>query len=165
VNPDPGALAVMINKGSADGIFQGQPVVDSGGLVGQITQPGLFHSKVSLITQEDQAVPTQVARSGLRAVVYGGGPGRPLRVLYLDRNADVRAGDLLVTSGLGGRYPPGYPVARITAVERNLAEAFMTIAAEPASHLGRDREVLLLWLPAKEATVPEAQLETEDDDD
>lgn len=169
VNPDPGALAVMINKGSADGIFQGQPVVDSGGLVGQITQPGLFHSKVSLITQEDQAVPTQVARSGLRAVVYGGGFGRPLRVLYLDRNADVRAGDLLVTSGLGGRYPPGYPVARITAVERNLAEAFMTIAAEPASHLGRDREVLLLWLPAKEAAVPDekldAQLETEDDDD
>ena len=165
INPDHAALAVMINKGSADGIFQGQPVVDSGGLVGQVTKPSLFFSKVSLITQEDQAVPTQVARSGLRTVVYGSGSGRLLRVPYLDRNADVRAGDLLVTSGLGGRYPPGYPVARITAVERNLAEAFMKITAEAASHLGRDREVLLLWLPTKETPALQDPMETEEDDD
>jgi len=166
VNPDPGALAVLIDKGSADGIFRGQPVVDSGGLVGQVTKPGLFRSKVSLITQEDQAVPAQVARSGLRTVVYGGGPNRPLRVLYLDRNADIRTGDLLVTSGLGGRYPPGYPVARITAVERNLAESFMKIGAEPASHLGRDREVLLLWLPDAGASLSgEGEIEAKVADD
>jgi rod shape-determining protein MreC len=165
VNPDPGTLTVLIDKGSADGVFQGQPVVDSGGLIGQVTKPGLFRSKVSLITQEDQAVPAQVARSGLRTVTYGGGLNRPLRVLYLDRNADIRAGDLLVTSGLGGRYPPGYPVALITGVERNLAEAFMTIAAEPASHLGRDREVLLLWLPEEGTSLHEEEVETEADDD
>ena len=165
VNPDPGALTVLIDKGSADGVFQGQPVVDAGGLIGQVTKPGLFRSKVSLITQEDQAVPAQVARSGLRTVTYGGGPNRPLRVLYLDRNADIRAGDLLVTSGLGGRYPPGYPVARITGVERNLAEAFMTIAAEPASHLGHDREVLLLWLPGEDRSSHEEEIETQVDDD
>ena len=165
VNPDPGTLTVLIDKGSADGVFQGQPVVDSGGLIGQVTKPGLFRSKVSLITQEDQAVPAQVARSGLRTVTYGGGPNRSLRVLYLDRNADIRAGDLLVTSGLGGRYPPGYPVALITGVERNLAEAFMTIAAEPASHLGRDREVLLLWLPEEGTSLHEEEVETEADDD
>jgi rod shape-determining protein MreC len=165
VNPDPGTLTVLIDKGSADGVFQGQPVVDSGGLIGQVTKPGLFRSKVSLITQEDQAVPAQVARSGLRTVTYGGGSNRPLRVLYLDRNADIRAGDLLVTSGLGGRYPPGYPVALITGVERNLAEAFMTIAAEPASHLGRDREVLLLWLSEEGTSLHEEEVETEADDD
>ena len=106
-----------------------------------------------------------MARSGLRTVTYGGGPNRPLRVLYLDRNADIRAGDLLVTSGLGGRYPPGYPVALITGVERNLAEAFMTIAAEPTSHLGRDREVLLLWLSEEGTSLHEEEVETEADDD
>jgi len=165
VNPDPGTLTVLIDKGSADGVFQGQPVVDSGGLIGQVTKPGLFRSKVSLITQEDQAVPAQVARSGLRTVTYGGGLNRPLRVLYLDRNADIRTGDLLLTSGLGGRYPPGYPVARITGVERNLTEAFMTIAAEPVSHLGRDREVLLLWLPKEGTSLREEEVPTEADDD
>ena len=70
-----------------------------------------------------------------------------------------------MTSGLGGRYPPGYPVARITAVERNLAEAFMKITAEAASHLGRDREVLLLWLPEKEVNALQDPMETEEDDD
>jgi len=147
VNPDPRSQTVLVNKGSADGVFEGQPVVDAGGIVGQVTRPGVFRSTVSLLTRENQAVPAQVARSGLRTVIYGGGRNRPLRVLYLDRNADIRTGDLLMTSGLAGRYPAGYPVARITVVERNLAESFMNIAAEPTSHLGREREVLLLWLP------------------
>lgn len=149
VNLERGSESVLVDKGSADGISVGQSVIDAGGIVGQITKVSLFTSKVSLISQEDQAVPTQVARSGIRAVVYGGGANRPLRVMYLDRNADIRPDDVLVTSGLGGRYPPGYPVAKVSAVQRNISESFMTIAAEPLSRLGNDREVLILW-PVKQ---------------
>ena len=146
VNPDPRKQRILINKGSADGIYEGQPVVDSKGVIGQVTNRGLFRSTVSLLTENNQAVPVQIVRNGLRAVVYGGGHNRPLRVLYLDRNADVQTGDLLVASGLGGRYPVGYPVAKVTAVESNLAEPFMSISAEAESLLGSLRDVLVLWL-------------------
>lgn len=145
VNPYPGSQSIFIDKGTADGIFVGQPVIDAGGVVGQVTRASLFTSKVSLITQEDQAVPVQVARSGVRAVVYGGGRNRSLRVMYLDRNVDIRPDDVLVSSGLGGRYPPGYPVAVVTGVERNISESFMKIEAAPVSRLDNDREVLILW--------------------
>ena len=94
-------------------------------------------------------------------MIYGGGRNRPLRVLYLDRNSDIRTGDLLLTSGLAGRYPAGYPVARVTAVERNLSESFMSVAAEPTSHLGSEREVLLLWLPALDEPVASDLLDSE----
>ena len=161
VNPDPKGQAVLINKGTADGVFQGQPVVDAGGIVGQVTRPGMFRSTVSLVTRENQGIPVQAARSSLRAVIYGGGRNRPLRVLYLDRNSDIRTGDLLVTSGLAGRYPAGYPVALVTAVERNLSESFMNVAAEPTSHLGSEREVLLLWLPALDEPVASDLLDSE----
>lgn len=145
VNLERGSESVLVDKGSADGISIGQAVIDAGGVVGQITKVSLFTSKVSLISQEDQAVPVQVARSGIRAVVYGGGANRPLRVMYLDRNADIRPDDVLITSGLGGRYPPGYPFAQVSSVQRNVSESFMTISATPLSRLGNDREVLILW--------------------
>ena len=131
--------------GNADDVYIGQPVIDAGGIVGQVTKSSLFTSKISLITEESQAVPVQVVRSGVRAILYGGGKNRTLRVMYLDRNVDIQPDDVLVSSGLGEIYPPGYPVAVVTAVERNIAESFMNIEARPMSHLGRDREVLLLW--------------------
>ncbi len=146
VDLDPRAQDILIDKGSADGVFDGQPVVDGGGIVGQVTAAGLFRSAVRPVTDLAQAVPVQVLRNGLRAVVYGGGRGQLLRVLYLDRNADIRVGDLLASSGLGGRYPVGYPVAQVKTVERNLSESFMTVRAKPASQLGSEREVALLWL-------------------
>lgn len=145
VNPELGSLTVLVNKGSADDVYIGQPVIDAGGIVGQVTKSSLFTSKISLITEESQAVPVQVVRSGVRAILYGGGKNRTLRVMYLDRNVDIQPDDVLVSSGLGEIYPPGYPVAVVTAVERNIAESFMNIEARPMSHLGRDREVLLLW--------------------
>ena len=146
VDPDPRNQYILINKGSAGDVFEGQPVIDSKGVLGQVTNNGLFRSTVSLITEVNQAVPVQIVRNGLRAVIYGGGFSRPLRVLYLDRNADVQIGDLLVASGLGGRYPVGYPVAKVISIESNVAEPFMSILAEPTSFQGSQRDVLLLWL-------------------
>ena len=140
-----GRQQILINKGTNSGVFVGQPVLDASAVMGQVIHTNPFSSTVLLITDADHALPVQLNRNGLRSIAVGTGPGRELDLLHIPKNADIRVGDLLATSGLGGRFPPGYPVARVTAVGQVPDNPFTTVKAEPSAQLDRSREVLLVW--------------------
>jgi rod shape-determining protein MreC len=136
---------VLINKGSSSGVFIGQPVLDANAVMGQVIGTSAFSSTVLLVTDAEHALPVQVNRNGLRSIAAGTGLGQELDLLHIPKNADIRVGDLLVTSGLGGRFPPGYPVARVTRVGHEPDNPFTAVKAEPTARLDRSREVLLVW--------------------
>jgi rod shape-determining protein MreC len=136
---------VVINKGSSSGVFEGQPVLDANAVVGQVVRVTPGSATVLLITDAAHALPVQVNRNGLRTVAEGTGLINVLQLPHLPNNADVREGDLLVTSGLGGHFPPGYPVARVSEVRREPGKPFATVIATPTAHLERVHEVLLVW--------------------
>ncbi len=165
VELDPYSQKVVINKGSRSGVFAGQPVLDAHAVMGQVVHTSSVNSTVLLITDASHALPVQVLRNGLRTVVVGTGEINNLSLPFLPRNADIRKGDLLMTSGLGGKFPPGYPVARITKVTLEAGQHFATIEAEPLAHLDRSREVLLVWQIASPATVDSPITATENDED
>ncbi len=145
VDMDPFARRIVLNKGTRDGVFPGQSLIDSNGVMGQVVQAGPFSSNALLITDPSHALPVQVHRSGYRAVAVGIGPQNLLELLHIPNNADLRVGDLLVTSGLGGRFPSGYPVGHIISVERDRGRPFASVKVEPTARLERNREVLLVW--------------------
>ena len=147
---------VRINKGASDGVFEGQPVIDAFGVVGQVMRLDLFSSQVILITDAEHATPVQVNRNGIRSIAMGMGKLGSLSLPFMTAESDIRVGDLLVSSGLDGIFPAGYPVATITKVERNPTDTFATVEAKPLALLDRDREVLLLWpdVPERRATSP-----------
>ncbi len=136
---------VIINKGSEDGVFVGQPVLDATGLMGQVIQIDTYTSRVLLIADANHAVPVEVNRNGLRGVVSGTGDLSQLELIYVPDTADIQVGDLLVTSGLGGRFPQGYPVAVVDSVEHDPGEPFAIIKAKPSAHLNRSKHVLLVF--------------------
>jgi rod shape-determining protein MreC len=145
VDLDPYKQQVIINKGAVSGAFVGQPVLDAHAVMGQVTSVSPLTSTVLLITDTSHALPVQVLRNGLRTIALGTGRIDALKLPYLPTNSDVREGDLLVTSGLGGKFPPGYPVATVTRVDRSPEAPFALVIAEPRAHLDRSREVLLVW--------------------
>jgi len=145
VDLDPYRQQVMIDRGAASGVFVGQPVLDADAVMGQVTRVDPFSATVLLITDAGHGLPVQINRNGLRAVARGTGFINRLELSHLPKNADVRAGDLVVTSGLGGRFPPGYPVARVAEVRQESSELFATVIAKPSARLDRSREVLLVW--------------------
>lgn len=153
VDLDPYKQQVVINKGAASGTFEGQAVLDANAVMGQIIQTTPFSSTVLLITDASHAVPVQVLRNGLRTIAIGSGRINELALPYLPTNSDIRVGDSLVTSGLGGKFPAGYPVATVTHVNRSPDNAFSEIKAEPTAHLDRSREVLLVWPVGREITL------------
>ena len=142
---------VLTDKGARDGLFVGQAVLDSGGVFGQVTRVGALNSEVILISDSTHAIPVQINRNGLRTIAVGTGDSAQLRLPYLSTSADVVKGDLLVTSGLGGGFPPGYPVGTITEVKRDPAQSLADVTAKPAAALDRARELLFVWV--KEASV------------
>ena len=144
VDMHPFSRRIAINKGTRDGIVAGQPIVDANGVMGQVVHAGAYSSVALLITDPSHALPVQNNRTGLRSVAYG--TGSPvLHLGYIPNSVDVRPGDLLVTSGLGGRFPSGYPVGRVTAVERESGQAFSKVSVAPTASLARNREVLVVW--------------------
>lgn len=145
VDLDPYKHRVVIDKGADDGVCAGQPLLDADGVMGQTTHVGPLSATAMLITDVSQAIPVQINRNGLRAIAVGTGAMDRLQLLHLPNNADIRVGDLLVTSGLGGRFPPGYPVARVSAVRHDPGRPFATVTAIPTAHLDRSREVMLVW--------------------
>jgi rod shape-determining protein MreC len=145
VDLTPSRQQVMLNKGTNSGVFVGQPVLDANAVMGQVIRANPFSSVVLLITDSEHALPVAVNRNGLRTIAAGTGLGQELALLYIPKNADVREGDLLVTSGMGERFPPGYPVGRVTLVRQDADNPFMTVLAEPNARLDRSREVLLVW--------------------
>ncbi len=159
VDLDPFRHLVTINKGTQDGVYVSQPVLDAEGVMGQVIRTTYNTNTTMLITDPAHAVPAEVNRSGLRVIVLGTGESHRLEIPHIPANADIEKGDLLITSGLGGQFPPGYPVANVTSVARDPAEPFLVITAEPAARLERTREALLIWAgdhrPPTEAGDPE----------
>jgi rod shape-determining protein MreC len=144
VDLDPTIHIIQINKGRRDRVFVGQPVLDANGITGQVDRLGPYSATVRLITDPSHALPVQVNRNGLRTIAIGTGDLKQLDIVNLPTNADIEVGDLLVTSGLGGRFPPGYPVARVTRVEIDPGQPFARIKAAPTAALDRSRQLLLV---------------------
>ncbi len=136
---------VVINKGQREGAYDGQPIVDSAGIMGQIVHVGPFSSTVLLITDPNHALPVQVNRNGLRAIAVGTGQNDRLLLEHLPNNADIHVGDLIISSGLGRRFPSGYPVGKIEQISRNPGEPFAKVLIKPSAQLSQSREVLMVW--------------------
>ncbi len=160
VDLDPYKQQVIINKGGVSGVFEGQPVLDANAVMGQVTNVTPLESTVLLITDTSHALPVQVLRNGLRTIALGTGRIDALKLPYLPTNSDITEGDLLVTSGLGGKFPPGYPVATVTRIDRSPDAPFSTIIAQPSAHLDRSREVLLVWTVPNQLATPDYGLST-----
>jgi len=145
IDLDPFKQQVILNKGAAKDVYVGQPIIDAWGVMGQVTHLGERSSTALLISDPSHAIPVQVNRSGLRSTAFGTGNSQLLELRYIPHNADLEIGDQIFTSGLGGRFPPNYPVGRIVSIERPAGESFASVIAEPMAHLDRSREVLLVW--------------------
>jgi rod shape-determining protein MreC len=143
VNVVPYEHIVVVNKGSRFGVYPTQPVMDAQGVVGQVLRVTQYSAEIVMITDPNHAIPVQVNRNGLRTIAQGTGQIDKLSLPYLSSNADIQAGDLLVTSGMGGIFPQGYPVAIVTADTTQGGPA--KIAATPVAKLDRNRELLLVW--------------------
>ncbi|QEP42434.1 rod shape-determining protein MreC [Ectothiorhodospiraceae bacterium BW-2] len=144
VDSDPYRHRMKINRGIVNGVFIGHPVIDALGVVGQVVATDTFHSDLLLITDPSHSLPVRVLRNGLRAVAVGSGK-HLLDIPHLPNNADIREGDLLVTSGLGQRFPADYPVARVVTIRRDPARTFAQVEAEPTAKLQQAQELLLIW--------------------
>lgn len=145
VSPDPLVHTITINRGNEDGAYVGQPVLDEKGLVGQVIETRPTNSTVLLVTDASHAMPVQVIRNGVRAIVEGTGEVRRLRLRHVSPTVDIKEGDRLVSSGLAGRFPAGYPVGRVLNVERDPGRPFLSIEVEPAANIERSRHLLLVF--------------------
>lgn len=167
VSPDPFSHEVIINKGARDGVQAGQAILDANGLMGQVLYTAAFTSRVLLISDSSHAVPVEVLRNGLRAILLGNGDIDQLELVHVPDTADIREGDVLVSSGLGGRFPKGYPVAEVSDITKDPGAPFVTIHATPMARLSRSKLVLVVFSEAgaagpeelydqQEETVPSA---------
>ncbi|KJV07302.1 rod shape-determining protein MreC [Methylocucumis oryzae] len=145
VNMAPYEHIVVVNKGTRFGVHQQQPVLDANGVVGQVFRAMPLTSEIMLITDPNHAVPVQVNRNGLLTIAVGSGQINKLLLPYLPSNADIRPGDLLITSGLGGTFPQGYPVAVVDEFTSQLNKPFANITATPMAKLDRNRELMIVW--------------------
>ena len=145
VSSEPFTRKIVVAKGSRDGVYVGQPVIDAHGIMGQVTQVASQVSRVTLITDAGHAIPVLDNRSGLRMLVFGTGDPDTLKVPYLTSASDIKEGDLLVSSGMGGTFPPGYPVAQVRRIVNDPNEAFLAITAKPAAQLNHGKQVMLIW--------------------
>ncbi|WP_291969415.1 rod shape-determining protein MreC [Candidatus Symbiopectobacterium sp.] len=142
---DPYSDQVVIDKGAAHGVYEGQPVISDKGVVGQVVAVGQLTSRVLLICDVSHALPIQVLRNDIRVIAAGNGCTDDLQLEHLPNNTDIRVGDVLVTSGLGGRFPEGYPVGVVSEVKVDTQRAYTVIKAHPTAGLQRLRYLLLLW--------------------
>jgi len=143
-NINPYRHTIVINKGEKDDIHAGQVIVDADGVMGQILYTNFLTSEAILISDADHALPVQINRNGLRTIVLGNGSYTNLNAPYIPNNADIKIGDLLVTSGLGGKFPAGYPVGTINSIVRNPSEQFSNVTAKPIALLNQAQEVMLI---------------------
>jgi rod shape-determining protein MreC len=161
VDSDPFSQRVVLNKGTRNGVYLGQPVLDSQGIMGQIVRVGPLTSVALLITDTNHSVPVQDNRSGVRGIASGTGIHGKLELNFITDTADIEPGDLMVTSGLGQRFPAGYPVGIVESVEKQPGESFAKIVIKPSAQLDRSREVLLVW--QDELSTQQHELEQESD--
>ncbi len=142
--PNAFAHHLVFNKGTSSGIQPGMPVIDEGGIVGQIVRVTPFTSEAALLTDDKLSIPVQALRNGLRLIAFGGNVSGKVEVRYLPANVDLEPGDTLVTSGVGGLFPAGLPVAKVDGVEHDSATGFALAVATPLSHPERHRHFLVL---------------------
>jgi rod shape-determining protein MreC len=142
---------LVFNKGSKQGLAAGMPVIDEGGVVGQIVRVTPMTAEAALVTDEQVSIPVQLLRNGLRLIAFGGNTPGKIEVRYLAANADIKEGDTLVTSGVGGLFPAGLPVARVSSVERDTASGFARAVCEPLAHPERYRHFLVLQVDVARA--------------
>lgn len=152
VIPAPSTQQIIIDKGAVDEVYQGQAVIDSEGLFGQIVQVDQFTSRVLLITDASHAVPVQINRNGVRSIAGGTGRLDRLELENVPVTADISEGDLVETSGLGGRFPRGYPVGIVDAVVIEPTSPFARVTVRPTARLDRSRHVLVVFAPDPEAS-------------
>lgn len=145
VDLEPFTRQIIINKGSNDDVYIGQPLLDAQGIMGQVVHVGPISSTAMLISDPNHAIPVHVNRNGLRAIVVGTGAPDRLEIPYLPNSAEIVVGDLLTSSGLGGRFPPDYPVAEVTSVYKDPSQPYAVVSAKPMANLEQSREVLLVW--------------------
>lgn len=145
VDANPYRHNIVIDIGSRDGVYDGQAIIDADGVIGQVLETGLATSQAILISDPSHALPVEVNRNGLRTIANGTGEFDRLDLPFLPNNADIREGDLLVTSGLGGAFPAGYPVAIVSSVNRIPQAPFADVTAVPSSALDQVREIMLIW--------------------
>jgi len=153
VDLDPFRHRVLVDKGASDGVFKGQAVLDAEGIFGQVAQVHAETAEVILISDAEHAIPVQSNRSGLRTIAVGTGDSDRLSLPFVTVESDLKAGDLLISTGIGGVFPRGYPVAEVTRVDRTAAATFALVDARPTAHLDRDREVLLVWFTSPATSV------------
>lgn len=156
VDLDPFRHRVLLDKGAADGVFKGQAVLDAEGIFGQVSKVNARTSEVILISDAEHAIPVQASRSGLRTIAVGTGDSRKLSLPFVTVESDLKPGDQLLSTGMGGVFPPGYPVAEITRVERAATATFALVEARPTALLDRDHEVLLVWFKPPVSPEPPA---------
>ncbi|MDY0023155.1 rod shape-determining protein MreC [Arenimonas caeni] len=144
VDLDPSRQRIVLDAGSMQGVQVGQAMIDAGGVLGQVIEVTPRHSTALLLTDTEHAIPVQVARSGLRAIAYGTGRTDRLRLPSIPQSGDIRVGDRLVTSGIGGRFPAGFPVGVVEALQPDETQLFVVAEASPAARLDRGVEVLLV---------------------
>jgi rod shape-determining protein MreC len=152
---DPYSHKIFISAGAQHGVAPGSPVADEDGLVGQVTRVHPLLSEVTLITDQDQAIPVQVLRSGLRAIAFGSGPTGTLELRFMASTAEIQNGDQLVTSGIDGTYPAGLPVATVTRIERDAELSFTRVVCRPLAGVDRGRYVLVLSDPSMRPARPD----------
>ena len=153
--PNPISQRIVINRGSNDGIKLGNPIANDAGILGQVVRLYERSAEVSLLEDRDFAVPVQVARNGLRAAVFGAGRGNPLELRYLPVASDLEVGDILLTSGIDGIYPPGFAVAVISKIERNADKNSSNVFCIPVAAVNRYRQALaFLYDPQFDAKAP-----------
>ncbi len=154
VEEDPYRLRVTINRGAQHGVYLGQPILDDDGLVGQVDEVGELTSRVLLISDISHGVPVRVSRNDIRSIAVGTGKLDQLELQHVPHSAKIEPGDLLVTSGLGGRFPEGYPVARVLSVNFDESLSFASVQAQPVAQLDRLRYLLLIWPQSAEQRAP-----------
>ncbi|GAC34120.1 rod shape-determining protein MreC [Paraglaciecola polaris LMG 21857] len=145
VDNNPYSHQIVIDRGAIQGVYEGQPVIDDKGIVGQIMQVGSTNSRVLLISDVTHAIPVRVARNNIRMIASGSGSLDDLIIQHVPHSADIQEGDLLLSSGLGNVFPEGYPVARITSIVRDEGRPFAQVNAAPVAQLDRLKYLLLLW--------------------
>jgi rod shape-determining protein MreC len=156
VDLDPFRHRVLVDKGARDGVFKGQAVLDAEGIFGQVSQVHAETAEVILISDAEHAIPVQSNRSGLRTIAVGTGDSDRLSLPFVTVESDLKVGDLLISTGIGGVFPRGYPVAEVTRVDRTAAATFALVDARPTARLDRNREVLLVWFTPPVAEAAEA---------
>ncbi|MGH8442274.1 MAG: rod shape-determining protein MreC [Nevskiaceae bacterium] len=151
---DPYRQQIVLNKGARDGVYKGQALVDAQGVLGQVVAVTPTRSTALLLTDPNHGIPVEINRTGLQTIALGRGDGQSLVLPYLPGTADVKIGDLLVSSALGGRFPAGYPVGQVTELKHDAGEHFMEALARPAAQLNRGRQALLVWSESFDVNEP-----------